>query len=202
MDGDLIVGSKCPFPAGAEDSSTAKRGHPHSFQFVVTTVAGKPSAKEKKVIRSHVARGKGRPRQGSAVRKPLAKLWVNRTLDNQSPVYTHQTQNKMTSSSSYPSQSSTLISLNPDTSQAGDSESEAQLSTASVMRSLSFVPGMDAPTLTKIFDSEFYSDPVYPTKVLSNTDCTPQPSLLCKPLCTLLTSASSTIYSTLSGSNS
>ncbi|CAH0036788.1 unnamed protein product [Clonostachys rhizophaga] len=60
----------------AKANAKSERPTRTSFPFVIATDLGKTRAQDMKMIRSHVVRGKGRPKRGSAVAKPSVGTWI------------------------------------------------------------------------------------------------------------------------------
>ena len=58
------------------NNAKAKAKGKIAFQFIVTTSPSKPGPIDRRAIRSHVVRGKGRPKRATVLSKPCIGSWI------------------------------------------------------------------------------------------------------------------------------
>ncbi|CAH0046957.1 unnamed protein product [Clonostachys solani] len=143
----------------AKANAKSERPTRTSFPFVIATDLGKTRAQDMKMIRSHVVRGKGRPKRGSAVAKPSIGTWIKAQAE-QSVLLPSQaaTSDSISKNDLSPPDSSPQSSFRSGSEDEFAIRNSRGLFSSScpeeapwIMRSLSFTPGMDPKMLDKIF---------------------------------------------------
>ncbi|VUC27418.1 unnamed protein product [Clonostachys rosea] len=142
----------------AKANAKSERPTRTSFPFVIATDLGKTRAQDMKMIRSHVVRGKGRPKRGSAVAKPSIGSWIKAQAEQSVLLPQAAGSDCVSKRDPLP------LDLSPQGSVRPGSEDEFAISNSRglfsnscpeeapwIMRSLSFTPGMDPKMLDKIF---------------------------------------------------